>query len=217
MSTETINAPAVGAVVAAEAVAQLGNRISDDMATQLGQAVYDALVRSGWHIAEGLGRRAHRISPTLWDYDPAILAGLARGYSAHEIASSTGVPVATVRNRILRLRRRTGAANSANAVAIAYRSGWMRSLKPEPRAYMALSGRQREVLALVADGLTNEQIAARLQCSTNTITTHLGRLYRVMDAQRPGAPATCTRARAVALAYQHGLLKFPSRPTGTDA
>jgi DNA-binding NarL/FixJ family response regulator len=40
-----------------------------------------------------------------------------------------------------------------------------------------LSRREREVLELVASGLTNEEIATRLCLSTRTIERHLSNIY----------------------------------------
>ncbi|MFC8290054.1 LuxR C-terminal-related transcriptional regulator [Streptomyces sp. NPDC057242] len=208
---------AFGAAVAQALGTHLGTHLTDDEATAAGQAAYTALVRSGWHITEGLGQHPRRISPTLWDYDPALLAGLARGYSTNEISTSTGVPLHTVRRRMERLRTRLDARSASHAVAIAYRAGWMRSLAPEPRGYIRLSARQHQVLELIADGLTNDQIATRLGCSRNSVITHVHRLYRALDALRPGATHTSTRPRAVALAYQHGLLPLPTAPSATAA
>lgn len=42
----------------------------------------------------------------------------------------------------------------------------------------ALSPREHEIAVLVADGLTNQQLASRLQLSTKTVETHLGRVFR---------------------------------------
>jgi len=41
----------------------------------------------------------------------------------------------------------------------------------------ALTNREREILALLADGLGNKQIATRLGISTNTVKTHLELLF----------------------------------------
>src|SRR5436305_691280 len=40
-----------------------------------------------------------------------------------------------------------------------------------------LSHRQAEILGLVAEGLSDKQIAIRLRCSARTIRTHLERLF----------------------------------------
>ena len=62
----------------------------------------------------------------------------------------------------------------------------------------ALSSREREILALVADGLGNKQIAARLGISANTVKTHLELLF--------GKFGVSSRAEAVAMGVRRGLL-----------
>jgi two-component system, NarL family, nitrate/nitrite response regulator NarL len=61
-----------------------------------------------------------------------------------------------------------------------------------------LSNREREILALLADGLINKQIAARLGISTNTVKTHLELLFDKLGV--------ATRAEAVATGVKRGLL-----------
>lgn len=54
----------------------------------------------------------------------------------------------------------------------------MRAIQPAPAAEpMALSPRQGEIMRLVATGLSDKEIAARLQVSPHTVRTHLQRLY----------------------------------------
>lgn len=62
----------------------------------------------------------------------------------------------------------------------------------------ALTNRERDVLALLADGLGNKQIAARLGISTSTVKTHLELLFEKLEVS--------TRAEAVATAVRLGLL-----------
>jgi len=62
----------------------------------------------------------------------------------------------------------------------------------------ALSNRETEILALLADGLINKQIAARLGISTNTVKTHLELLFDKLGV--------ATRAEAVATGVRRGLL-----------
>ena len=62
----------------------------------------------------------------------------------------------------------------------------------------ALSNREQEILALLADGLINKQIAARLGISTNTVKTHLELLFDKLGV--------ATRAEAVATGVRRGLL-----------
>jgi DNA-binding NarL/FixJ family response regulator len=45
----------------------------------------------------------------------------------------------------------------------------------------SLTRREREVLRLIADGLTNKEIAARLSLSINTVETHRKHLMEKLD------------------------------------
>ena len=67
----------------------------------------------------------------------------------------------------------------------------------EPRA-VSLTNREREILALLADGLGNKQIAARLGISPNTVKTHLELLFEKIGVS--------SRAEAVATGVRRGLL-----------
>ena len=68
----------------------------------------------------------------------------------------------------------------------------------EEREVALLSGREREVLALVAQGLTNKQIAANLFISENTVRNHVSRILEKLDLSR--------RSEAASWAATHGLL-----------
>jgi DNA-binding NarL/FixJ family response regulator len=61
-----------------------------------------------------------------------------------------------------------------------------------------LSEREREVLALVADGHTNQQVASRLFISQATVKSHLLNIYAKLGVN--------DRAAAVAQALRRGLL-----------
>jgi DNA-binding CsgD family transcriptional regulator len=67
-----------------------------------------------------------------------------------------------------------------------------------PAGGEAITGRERQILALVADGLGNKQIAARLGISTNTVKTHLELLFEKFGVS--------SRAEAVAMGVRRGLL-----------
>ena len=65
----------------------------------------------------------------------------------------------------------------------------------------ALTDREREVVELVAEGLSNQQIADRLVVSTSTAKTHVNRAMTKLHAR--------DRAQLVVLAYRTGLARLP--------
>lgn len=50
--------------------------------------------------------------------------------------------------------------------------------------YLGISERELEVLELVAEGLSNQEIAGKLFVSINTVKTHLSRLYEKLEVSR---------------------------------
>lgn len=47
--------------------------------------------------------------------------------------------------------------------------------------YPLLTKRQTEILAFLAKGLSNKEIAAELKISVKTVETHLSRIYRILN------------------------------------
>jgi DNA-binding NarL/FixJ family response regulator len=68
-----------------------------------------------------------------------------------------------------------------------------------PAALAMLTDREREVLTLVAAGLSNNEIAARLVLSPATARTHVSRIMTKVAAR--------DRAQLVVLAYESGLVQ----------
>jgi DNA-binding NarL/FixJ family response regulator len=56
-------------------------------------------------------------------------------------------------------------------------AGWQRAISLVGRAPLELSPRHREILALIAEGRGNEEIADRLKLSPNTVKFHVRALY----------------------------------------
>ena len=84
-------------------------------------------------------------------------------------------------------------------VVLVARAGGLATAPTRDRIVGAgLTVREREVLTLLADGLGNKQIAARLGISTNTVKTHLELLFDKLGVS--------TRAQAVAAGVRLGLL-----------
>ena len=76
-----------------------------------------------------------------------------------------------------------------------------RPARPElvPPSMAVLTEREREVVALVAQGLTNDEIAAELVLSPATARTHVSRAMVKLGAR--------DRAQLVVFAYQSGLVR----------
>ena len=75
-----------------------------------------------------------------------------------------------------------------------------RAKEPPPSGPLdELTEREREVMALVAGGLSNEEIAGRLVVSPATAKTHVSRAMVKLAAR--------DRAQLVVLAYEHGLVR----------
>ncbi|SEE96139.1 DNA-binding response regulator, NarL/FixJ family, contains REC and HTH domains [Streptomyces sp. 3213] len=82
---------------------------------------------------------------------------------------------------------------------------------PTPSAPLAtpdrldvLTAREREIMAMAAEGHSNDEIAEKLYVSPLTVRTHVHRAMTKLDAR--------DRAQLVVMAYQSGLVQAPPPP-----
>ena len=139
--------------------------------------------------------RANRLSgiSRLFEPQPAAYAGLIRF-----------LPKRRVSWEISRRGNETGAARPSSRSLRAYRSGcWKNAgasgcaLALAVRLKRMLSNRETDVLKVVAEGLSNKEIARRLGISENTVRNHLVSIFDKLKATN--------RTHAVMLAIRLGL------------
>ncbi|HEX9897629.1 MAG TPA: LuxR C-terminal-related transcriptional regulator, partial [Candidatus Methylomirabilis sp.] len=65
-----------------------------------------------------------------------------------------------------------------------------------------LTRREREILGLIVDGLTNAEIAGRLHVSQNTVASHVKNLYSKIQVR--------SRSEATAWAVRRGIGSGPA-------
>jgi DNA-binding NarL/FixJ family response regulator len=75
--------------------------------------------------------------------------------------------------------------------------------RPRPRGLDRITDREREVLTLIAGGLSNPEIAGHLRLSPATVKTHIGHLLAKLAAR--------DRAQLVIMAYEAGVV-IPAGP-----
>jgi LuxR family maltose regulon positive regulatory protein len=70
---------------------------------------------------------------------------------------------------------------------------YLANLKRMPRSMVSLSGREIEILALIAEGLKRDEIALRLHLAKGTVKNHLENIYRKLQVS--GRTAAIKKAR----------------------
>jgi DNA-binding NarL/FixJ family response regulator len=99
---------------------------------------------------------------------------------------------------------RTVTAGESLLYPVAIRDLVVRFGRPETYRGEPLTGREREVLGLMAQGLSNAAIAERLVVGVETVRTHVAAVLRKLGAR--------DRTHAVIIALSKGLAVLPTDP-----
>jgi len=139
----------------------------------------------------------HVIILTTFDLDEYVYDALRTGASGFLLKDVTG-------ERLFDAVRVVAAGEALLAPAVTRRLisefARLRPAAPAPPAAVAeLTPRETEVLRLLAEGLSNPEIADRLVITEETVKTHVSRVLRKL--------ALRDRAQAVVLAYESGLVR----------
>ena len=106
------------------------------------------------------------------------------------LAGGREVAIAEARQALAGFER-LGAARDADAAAAFLRSLGLKAARSGPKGVGLLTQREREVLVLLGEGLSNPEIAERLVVSRKTVEHHVARILSKLDL----------RGRAEAAAY----------------
>jgi DNA-binding NarL/FixJ family response regulator len=177
-----------------EAVALAGELRPDVVLMDVRMPVLDGVEATKQITAQGF---AKVLVMTTFDLDEYALSALRNGASGfllkdtpsvqlvsalRSVASGDAVVSPSVTKRLL--DRFLGAAG-----------GELR----DPSVLDVLTDREREVLLLIAQGLSNTEIARKLFLSEATVKTHVGRVLSKLELR--------DRVQAVVLAYETGLVR----------
>ncbi len=128
--------------------------------------------------------------------DDEVLAGMLRAGAAGFVLK--GVPAEDLQRAVQTVAQ--GGAwldpNVTGRVLSVFRDAVPAASDPRLEA---LTAREREVLELIAAGLTNDEIAARLFLGAGTVKTHVNHIFFKLDLRH--------RAEAVIFAFDHGLVR----------
>jgi DNA-binding NarL/FixJ family response regulator len=142
-----------------------------------------------------LGDRPRAIALTTYADDASVLGALragARGYLTKDAGAED------IRAAVEAVARGEAALDpSVQHHVVAALAGPEPASAAQPELPDDLTPREAEVLALIAEGLTNNEIAARLVVSAATVKSHVNRIFFKTGAR--------DRAQAVVYAYGHGL------------
>jgi DNA-binding NarL/FixJ family response regulator len=140
----------------------------------------------------GLGSNTRIMILTTFDLDEYVFAALRAGASGFLLKDT---PPAD----LLAAIRVIAAGEGLLAPTVTRRliEEFARRPVPATRNLEGVTGREREVLCLIGAGLSNAEIAQRLQLTVATVKSHVGRLLMKLQAR--------DRAQLVIAAYEAGL------------
>jgi DNA-binding NarL/FixJ family response regulator len=181
-----------------EAVRLTRERAPDVVLMDVRMPVVDG-IEATRQIAE-CGSRARVLVLTTWDVDAHVVAALRAGASGFLLKDIRPAELVEA----IRLTARGDALLAPTAMSRILDRFLRTTPDPAPPTSLQdLSGREREVLTLIGQALSNAEIAKRLRLSEATVKNHVTAVLRKLGLR--------DRVQAVVAAYDHGLVR-PRRP-----
>jgi DNA-binding NarL/FixJ family response regulator len=114
------------------------------------------------------------------------------------LVDDVGPSLASVSRRIHEVSRVVAEVEMSHPPRAQERASSIEPRDPTRRALLPLSRRELEVLGLLAQGLSNKEIAGVMWLSDRTVERHITSLYRKIGVAR--------RSEATAFALRHGVV-----------
>jgi DNA-binding NarL/FixJ family response regulator len=197
----------------AEAVAAARRMLPDVVLMDVRMPVMDG-IEATWQITGPGGAGSRVLVLTTFDLDEYVYAALRAGASGFLLKSTSPADLvaavnvvaagdallapSVTRRLVAEFVRRPVTARAGAGPPAPGLPGTGLSGAGSAATMTAITAREREVLALVATGLSNTEIADRLAISPATAKTHVGHLLTKLDAR--------DRVQLVILAYQAGVV-----------
>jgi DNA-binding NarL/FixJ family response regulator len=181
----------------AEAIAAVRRLRPDVVVMDIRMPDLDGLAATREIVADPELAGVHIVVLTTFDLDEYVFEAIRAGATGFLLKDAEPT-------ELLRAIRLAAAGEALMAPTVTRRLIAEFAARPEHRtvdstALRELTDREREVVALVAGGLSNEEIAAELYISPATARTHVSRAMIKLNAR--------DRAQLVVFAYESGLIR----------
>ncbi len=180
----------------AEAVRATAAQRPDVVLMDIRMPVVDGLEATRRIVADERLRDVKVVILTTFDLDEYVYGALKAGASGFLVKDTD--PMELIHGVRVAARGDALLAPSVTRRLISEFAERIKEPPPEPRLN-SLTEREREVLAAVAAGLSNEEIADRLVVSHATAKTHVSRVLTKLGAR--------DRAQLVVIAYESGVVR----------
>ena len=137
---------------------------------------------------------AHVIALTMPEIDDAVIACAEVGVSGFVMRNAS---VADLVNAIVAAARGETNLSPRMALTLLRRVGVLAADRAAQPPHAELTSRERDIVTLIADGLSNKEIAARLHVELATVKNHVHNILEKLQVHRRGEIAARLRGAAV--------------------
>jgi DNA-binding NarL/FixJ family response regulator len=184
-----------------EAVALAGALRPDVVLMDIQMPRMDGLEATRRLLRPGVADPPRVVVLTTFDRSETVYDALVAGASGFLLKDMPGAALAAAVRAVARGEELLAPSITRRLIEAFVRAG---TTAPPP-GYLDLTAREREVLMLIARGLSNAEIAQRLVVSDATVKTHVAHVLAKLGLR--------DRVQAVVVAYETGLVRAGERST----